>query len=138
MEAGGFMNKVALAAVACLSILSLSDAVADASTRQPTNIPAQKLASALQALAHERQFYVIFAAQDIAGLQTLGVTGELTSQEALQQLLNGTGLTYRFVDDKTVNILPIRAEARLLPEVSQSSDATTTQQNPVGDAGAGA
>jgi iron complex outermembrane receptor protein len=126
------MDKVALAAVACLTVMGLSNAAADASTRKPTNIPAQKLASALQALAHERQFYVIFAAQDIAGLQTLGVTGELTSQEALQQLLNGTGLTYRFVDDKTVNILPIRAEARLLPEVSQSNDAPA-QPSPAGD-----
>lgn len=111
------MHKVTMAAVACLSVMSLSDAGADVSTRKPTHIPAQKLASALRTLAHDRQFYVLFAAQDIAGLQTQGVIGELTSQEALEQLLSGTGLTYRFVDDKTVNILPIRAEARLLNEV---------------------
>lgn len=110
------MHKVALATVACLSVMAVADAEAD--TRRPTHIPAQQLSSALQALAQDRQFYVIFAAQDIAGLQTSGVMGELTSQEALQQLLSGTGLTFRFVDDKTVNILPIRAEARLLTEMS--------------------
>ncbi|MET0535652.1 MAG: TonB-dependent receptor [Steroidobacter sp.] len=113
------MHKVAVATVACWSAMIAMDA--DADTRQPTHIPAQQLGSALQALAHDRQFYVIFAAQDIVGLQTQGVTGELTSQEALQQLLNGTGLTFRFVDDKTVNILPIRAEARLLTESTASN-----------------
>ena len=112
------MHKVALAAVACLSVMGVSNADADVSTRRPTHIPAQKLGSALRALAHDRHFYVLFAAQDIAGLQTQGVTGDLTSKEALEQLLNGTGLTYRFVDDKTVNILPIKSEARLLNEAS--------------------
>ena len=87
------MHKVAYAAVACLSIMGVPDAEADASTRKPVHIPAQKLGSALRALAHDRQFYLLFAAQDIAGLQTRGVTGELTSQEAHEQLLSGTGLT---------------------------------------------
>lgn len=136
------MRKVALAAVACLSVMGVSDAGADVSTRRPTHIPAQKLGSALRALAHDRQFYVLFAAQDIAGLQTQGVTGDLTSQEALDQLLNGTGLTYRFVDDKTVNILPIKSEARLMNEAAAppatptawvGNEAATAQPQPVGD-----
>ncbi|NJO12285.1 MAG: hypothetical protein HC872_01105 [Gammaproteobacteria bacterium] len=113
------MHKVALTTVACLSVMAFSAAEADTSLRKPTHIPAQKLGSALQTLAQDREFYVIFAAQDLAGLQTAGVTGELTSQEALEQLLNGTGLTFRFVDDKTVNILPIRGEARLLNAAPQ-------------------
>jgi iron complex outermembrane receptor protein len=136
------MRKVALAAFACLSVMGVSDAGADVSTRRPTHIPAQKLGAALRALAHDRQFYVLFAAQDIAGLQTQGVTGDLTSQEALDQLLNGTGLTYRFVDDKTVNILPIKSEARLMNEAAAppatptawvGDAAAATQPQPVGD-----
>ena len=130
------MHKVAYAAVVCLTVMSGTEANADASTRKSTHIPAQKLASALRALAHERQFYVLFAAQDIAGLQTQGVTGELTSQEALEQLLNGTGLTYRFVDDKTVNILPIRAEIPLQKESAPPPQDLTviTQPLPVREA----
>src|SRR5687767_11151766 len=116
------MHKIAYAAVACLSVMGLSNADADASTRKPTNIPAQKLGSALRGLAHDRQFYVLCATPDIAGLQTQGVTGELTSQEALEQLLSGTALTYRFVGDKTVNILPIHAESRPLNENSAPAD----------------
>ncbi len=136
------MHKVALAAVACLSVMGLSDADADTSTRRPTHIPAQRLGAALQALAHDRQFYVLFAAQDIAGLQTQGVIGDLTSQEALEQLLSGTDLTFRFVDDKTVKIFPNRAEARLLTERPQlatthiawvADSAAAVQPAPAGD-----
>jgi iron complex outermembrane receptor protein len=40
-------------------------------------------------------------------LRTPGAAGELTAREALQQLLNGTGLTFQYLDGETVTIVPI-------------------------------
>ena len=73
--------------------------------RKPTSIPAQPLGPALQALARERNFQVIFVSEDVNSLRTLGAMGELTQEEALQQLLRGTGLSFRYLDEMTVIIV---------------------------------
>src|SRR5262249_46780533 len=45
-------------------------------------------------------------AEDVKSLKTHGAVGNLTFDDALQQILDGTGLTYRFLDSKTVSIVP--------------------------------
>ena len=95
-------------AVVSLSIIGL--AVADdvrASIRRPTNIPAQGLGPALQALAKDRNFQVVYVSEEVNSLRTHGAVGEFTSEEALKQLLNGTGMTYRYLDEKTVTIVRV-------------------------------
>ena len=94
-------------AVVSLSIIGL--AVADdvrASVRRPTNIPAQGLGPALQALAKDRNFQVVYVSEEVANVRTQGAVGEFTSEEALRQLLRGTRLSYRYLDEKTITILP--------------------------------
>lgn len=59
---------------------------------------------ALKNLADQRGFQIVFATQDVASIQTDGAVGELTSNEALKRLLLNTGLTYHYLDDKTVTI----------------------------------
>ena len=75
-----------------------------AAIREPTAIPAQSLGSALQTLAKDRDFQLICRADLVAGLRTSGISGQLTSSEALGELLRGTGLTYRYLDERTVTI----------------------------------
>ena len=101
--------RIAVAtAVACLSIVSLTSiADAQASIKQFTNIPAQALDPALQMLAKERRFSVVYVSEEIASLNTAGAVGELTVDEALTRLLQGTGFTYRYVNDETVTIVPV-------------------------------
>ena len=38
----------------------------------------------------------------VAGLSSQGVSGEMTVEAALQQLLSGTGITWRFIGTDTV------------------------------------
>jgi len=40
-------------------------------------------------------------------VRTRGAVGEYTADEALTQILSGTGLTYRYLDEKTVTIVPV-------------------------------
>src|SRR5438552_369228 len=88
---GGVMRVVVVAAAISLSIVGLSLAEdARASIRRPTNIPAEPLAPALKQLAHERAIQVVFQTEVVGATQTHGAAGELTTAEALTQLLEGT------------------------------------------------
>ena len=98
--------SVAIAAVSlCLLGLSMADDVR-AAIRKPTDIPAQALTSALEQLAKDRNFQVVYVSEDIGNVHTTGAVGEFTPEEALKKLLSGTGLTYRYLDEKTVTIVP--------------------------------
>jgi len=118
--------RVAVVAIAvCCSIIGL--AAADdvkAAIRKPTNIAAQHLGPALKELAAGRGLQVLYFSDIVRDLQTQGASGEMTVSEALDQLLAGTGLTYRFLDEKTVTVFPIAAES----EATSSSLASPTTQ----------
>jgi iron complex outermembrane recepter protein len=95
------------AAVACLSIVgAVASDHAQASIRKSTNIPAQELGAALQALAQEHDLQVVYLSDSVDERKTAGAVGELTAEEALKQLLKGTGCSYRYLDEKTVTIIP--------------------------------
>lgn len=111
---------VAARASACLlgaaSILSLT-AGGEAVAQVPTDplqaqtvatatydIPAQSLASALTAFGRQSGLQVVFDPRTTAGKSTGGVTGTLTATQALQQLLAGTGVSYRFTSPGSVTV----------------------------------
>ena len=99
--------RIAVTAVCiCTTVvgLCLADNV-HASIKQPTNIPAQPLAPALQSLAKERNFQIVYVSEEVGSRRTAGVVGEYTPEEALEQLLKGTGLTYKYLDDNTITIV---------------------------------
>src|SRR5258706_2050181 len=107
VRGGGVLMRLAvITTTLCLSIVALSAPVgADASMRGHTDIPAQELRPALQRLSKDRDIQVVFRTDVVGEIRTSGATGELTVSEALGQLLSGTGLTYRYLDDKTVTIV---------------------------------
>ena len=98
-----------VAVVACLSVVSptmAGDAVA--AVRRATVIPAETLGPALQALAKEHGFQLVYVSEEVTPHHTAGVSGDLTTDEALTLLLDGTGLTYRYEGDG-VAITPVPA-----------------------------
>lgn len=102
------MRVAVSAAAVCLSIVGLSVAQdVSAAIRMRTEIPAQDLGSALQMLAQSRDLQVLYFSELVKDVRTGGASGELTVEEALTQLLSGTGLTFRFVDDRAITILPV-------------------------------
>jgi iron complex outermembrane recepter protein len=56
-------------------------------------------------LAREYNVQVVFATEDIAHLRTQGAAGLLTPEQALRQLLIGTGRTFKYLDERTVTIV---------------------------------
>jgi iron complex outermembrane recepter protein len=80
---------------------------AGAAARQQTHIAAQDLGSALIQLAKSRGLQVLYLSSTVRDLRTHGVDGDITTNEAFDQLLDGTGLTYRYLDANTVTVVPI-------------------------------
>ncbi|MBL8268884.1 TonB-dependent receptor domain-containing protein [Steroidobacter sp.] len=100
------MRIAVLSTTVCSLLVSLCVAGdVRAAIRMPTNIPAQPLGAALKALAETRDLQVLYLSETVRNGHTAGATGDLTADEALTQLLRGTGLTYRYVDENAVTIL---------------------------------
>lgn len=94
--------------VAALSFALVGCAIAavpPAPDRIETRIPAEDLAKALKTLAKERKFQILYHSSLVKNLKTPGASGSLTSADALAELLRGTGLTYRYLDDHTVTVV---------------------------------
>ena len=97
--------------------------------KKSTNIPAQELAPALQALAKDRNFQVVYVSEELEGRSTRGAAGELTSAEALERLLEGTGLTFTYLDENTITIVPATHPAPTT--VRESRPQTETDSTPM-------
>ena len=102
------MRIAVVAAAVCIFIVGPALAnSASASIREPTHIAAQGLGPALKQLAQSRGLQVLYLSNTVRDIRTDGANGDMTANEALQQLLSGTGLTYRYLDDNTVTVIPI-------------------------------
>src|SRR6188472_1031746 len=79
---------------AILAGLSMSaHAIADAA--RAINVPAGDLVVALESLAKQADIELVFRAEQLRGLHTLGVKGTYEPKEAVSLLLKGTQLTIR-------------------------------------------
>jgi iron complex outermembrane recepter protein len=110
-------------AVTCLALTSLSAAEpAAAAIKKQTNISPQSLGSALQTLAKDRDFQVLYRTEVVGQRQTAGAVGELSFDEAMSKLLSGSGLIFQYLDDKTVTILPVSEDAGSPPRIPSSTN----------------
>ncbi|ALN21254.1 TonB-dependent siderophore receptor [Ectopseudomonas mendocina] len=102
------------------------------------NLPAQPLDKALNALAGQTGSRILFATEIAADQQAPALSGELTLQQALQRLLQGTGLTVRETDDgsyviaepasagATLNLGAITIQGQGMGEATEGSGSYTT------------
>lgn len=81
-----------------------------AQTQVVLDFPAQPLAETLRALGKRTETNILIDPKLVKGIQAPALKGTLTTDEALRQLLQGTALSYRFVDAHTVVLKPLPAE----------------------------
>jgi iron complex outermembrane receptor protein len=74
------------------------------SAKQNINIPAQPLANALNAFIATSDWQVGFPAGLAKDVRANAVSGSYTPQQALEKLLQGTGLVYRVTGDNSVTL----------------------------------
>jgi catecholate siderophore receptor len=75
------------------------------------DLAAGPLEAALSAWENVTGVKVTVAAEALRGLDTFGASGEYTNEQALQQLLRGTGVAYRFTSQTTVSLQLRRQES---------------------------
>ncbi|HEY5758962.1 MAG TPA: TonB-dependent receptor, partial [Steroidobacter sp.] len=116
------MTVLAAAVSSALVSLALADP-ANAAIKVPTNIGPQELDSALRVLAADRRLQILYTTQTVSNRQTSGAVGELTVAEALDRILGGTGLMFRYADENTIAIMP--RDARVEPGTAGANVSST-------------
>lgn len=97
---GNTVLSMAVATVLGGTMIS-EPAAADDAARQ-YKIPAQSLNNALMKFAADSNLELIFSADTVRSLNAKALDGTMTPEQALGQLLQGSGYTYRFIDRHTV------------------------------------
>jgi iron complex outermembrane recepter protein len=108
MLRGALMRWGVAAVLLALSVVGLSRADdAKATISQSVRITAQPLGAALAQFAQTRHLQIIYHSEVVGARRTAGAIGQFTPEQELEQLLRGTGLTYRYLNETTVTILPV-------------------------------
>lgn len=97
------------------------------------DIPAGPLASALATLGRQARLQLAYDPAIVGTKQSAGLRGSFTAEQALQRLLDGSGLMHRFTDANTVTLIeaPRSSGAAVLPSIAvegqRSSDVASTE-----------
>jgi len=121
------MVCAALSAMATMPLTVLAQTTEAAASALITfNIPAQPLSKALSAFAVQAKQHILFTPDLVADKNSNGVTGSVDLKTALNQILTGTGLTFR---DSNGTILIIKekqdknergtADSAYVPEIAK-------------------
>jgi len=79
------------------------------------NIEAQEAADALEEFSSQSHQQLLFDYEAVQGIETSLLRGEWAVAEALDRLLEGTGLTYEIVNDRTISIVRRAQQAAAPP-----------------------
>lgn len=107
-----WLRALVRALAALLAITNLAAAQASAHDAVlPFDIPAQSLPAALDAFAEQAHVQMLYTADSVNNLQSTPVSGQLSAEQALQQLLQGTGLSFRSGGPNTITVVTSPAES---------------------------
>ncbi|NOS75235.1 MAG: TonB-dependent receptor [Methyloglobulus sp.] len=106
--------------------LILCGKVSAESIRQQYHIPAQPLNSALMRFASDANLELLYTADKLRAFKTGGLDGSMTPAQAISKLLQGSGMTYRFVDAKTVTVETPDANFRKTADVEETPEAQSS------------
>lgn len=95
---------LATTAIAATAIGVGTEALAQSGVQTSFNIPAGSLGSALAAFGSQSGTQVSYEASIVSGKTSVGLSGTATREQALAQLLQGSGLVYSFPDPASVLI----------------------------------
>lgn len=154
-EAGRVKRHVALTTsvllglgcLACETVLSQSATSASGVHTRTYHIGAQALGAALQEFAAQAGIQLLFSESDVAGMKTIGLQGDFSTDQALQRLLAGSGLVFEYPKPDaviirrpasanessaatSVNPAPLPRTAALAGAVLTAADTTPTTNSP--------
>jgi len=118
------MNKTNLI-LAMAALMLCGQASADDAKQY--HIPAQSLNNALLKFSSDSGVEILYPVDKVRGLNGNTLEGSMTPAQALTRLLQGSGMTYRFVDAKTVTVE--QAPTSNKPEPRSSGDTRNWWRN---------
>jgi len=127
------MRNLRLAAALSVALMTSAVALAqDAAPRIAFSIAEQPLGSALTAFAKQARVQILSRDEDvlIAGKRASAISGELALREALDLLLANTGLSYEFVNARTVRITADAPSRRPTSDAGSSAERLRLAQAP--------
>jgi len=95
--------------------------LASVSQPQAFDIASQPLDRALTVYSAQAHIQVLVAGELTSGLPSSGASGTYTPEEALHRLLEGTGLTYRFLSPDTVTLERFTQRGREDPQLAPAT-----------------
>ncbi|MFJ4375219.1 TonB-dependent siderophore receptor [Pseudomonas japonica] len=107
------------------SIAAATFGLAMAAQAEPVrvDIQAKALASALADLGNQTSLQIVYSQDTVSGLRSHGVSGQMEPEQALRQLLQGTGIAYQ-LDGTHVTLQGKRDDAAIaLPSTSIAGQA---------------
>jgi hypothetical protein len=99
-------GAIALVLLALAGTIGVPRAHADALDKLPFKIAASTAPQALAEFIHQTGYQVLFDFDAVRNFTTREVTGELDPQEALSRMLVGSGLTFEFINARTISVRP--------------------------------
>jgi iron complex outermembrane recepter protein len=102
-------STCAVLAAALSAAMPVVAAAADLEDTHTFAIPSQSLSAALLIFSEQAKIQVMMASADLAAITSVAVAGERTAHQALDTLLQGTGLRFRKVSTDAVAIEPANA-----------------------------
>jgi iron complex outermembrane recepter protein len=126
-------RKTAIAAALAL-LCQGAYAVNPTPLRVAVAIEQQPLRTALKSLADQTGLQIMRREEDASadGMMAPRVVGEMSPKEALDKLLANSGLTYRFLNDRTVRILKVDEQTEQSSEAPAPASERVAQAESVG------
>ncbi len=117
---------------ALVALLGAAASRAQSPARLAADIPPQPLAEALAAYARQTGLQLVFVSEIARGKTSEGAPAGLTQEAALTRLLEGTGLRFEFLNERSVRILAAKPELPPAPapphEEHRGGESLTTIQ----------
>lgn len=113
------------AAVILLVSMPLTPAIAETEAKQSFNIPRQSLSSALLQFSESTGVKTFFNADIARNINSPGLSGNYTPEQALEKLLANTGVDYRYTDTESVMLVAGAADSVQKATSQPVSESTT-------------
>ncbi|MBM0107285.1 TonB-dependent receptor [Steroidobacter sp. S1-65] len=116
------VSRFSPAGTLAASVLAILATAADAQAVTQWDLPGQPLAKSLRDIAAQSESNIIFDKKLVSGQQARPLKIKASAEEALSQVLEGTGLTFRQLDDKTVTIQLASTDPMATTSAAYNSD----------------
>jgi len=101
------------------------------SNRAPTtSIAMMPLAQALEFFARQTGLQLVYVSDTVQGVMSKGSPAGLTPRETLTRLLEGTGVTFEFLNERTVRIYPLAPSGNTPKKPTSSGDSSGAEARP--------